>query len=859
MIEDKTVAVEQLAEVSSGQLADIVRDGRVLRMPCTSCVPNIEGACLGVHSNVSCGPAHWHRDGDAKGPARCSTVQVDDALGRMQVKHETYATGPRDMITMLGHASELDHEAPPPTHRSEIRFCPITFIVCTTVFLRHVHHRGRVWPDSWDACVVDDISQHNLILTLLGLISFIFPVGRFVSAVRSTMHGAANMNVTGILLFTFVSPGRYIEYLAKGNTSSLMKEDIVKGNRVEERIDTELVQRGDKLKGAGEMDEAMVTGESKPVSSPKALLSQAGGALCVRRRVAVGVWVALLTSGAADKLELTRLWHTSALSLATDFKTVSGRGISATVDSKHIVIGMPIVLWACTSWYWQSNAISGKSRQTMHEDEETRGCTVVVCSADGNLLPGLCEVSLTRTSPKGEEAVRLLCQHGLRLVMLTRATTRALRGPSGADVGVDTVLAGACRRWRRKDDVVAIVGDNINIESAHVVLMIKDDLLAGGGGHGDACAAVASWSNSADVTRLCGCSHPLVVASGHITSDANDECTRFATSPASTSRRSNPLQQPPLRHLLLCAFGIILARAMASSAPSACLRAEISTCFCQKAGSFGGVQPDLLLVTPPCSRALVLAAGYDGAKCLGPGRPLPCGLEVPVWWPAQSIRGNSGGVHQHLDGERVLTAHTLEQWNMTSVAIVLWSMRGWQPITQHHAGQCKLRVSHLDTRRQARAPVWPSFAVPAAYCVLSFNMGNTTAVAIHPASLELPITSRSIDCGSVAELQRALCMFPATVSTAVEDAEADTPPTSTSVSWLDCSTEQFIVDKVCEFARAFFNPSDDKPWQGSPGHCASPLTHTLVADVILLVCTFTSELELATSTADKQYNHQQRA
>ncbi|EGD82265.1 hypothetical protein PTSG_02935 [Salpingoeca rosetta] len=187
-------------------------------------------------------------------------------------------------------------------------------------------------------------------------------------------------------------------------------------------------------------------------------------------------------------------------------------------------------------------------------------------------------------------------------------------------------------------------------------------------------------------------------------------------------------------------------------------------------------------------------------------------------------------------------------------------------LTQHNAGQPKLRVSHLDTRRQARSPVWPSFAVPAA--LTQDTMPGAVALVTHhaEASLELPHRTCPIDLSSVAKLQQALCMFAATVSTAVEDAETHTPPpllsfaankarhapslraifSTTSVSWLDCSTEQFIVDKVCEFARAFFNPSDDKPWQGSP-------------DVILLVRTYTSELALATSTADKQYNHEQRA
>ncbi|EGD82160.1 hypothetical protein PTSG_11928 [Salpingoeca rosetta] len=224
---------------------------------------------------------------------------------------------------------------------------------------------------------------------------------------------------------------------------------------------------------------------------------------------------------------------------------------------------------------------------------------------------------------------------------------------------------------------------------------------------------------------------------------------------------------------------------------------------------------------------------------------------------------------------------------MTSVAIVLWSTRGWQ--LSHSTTPASASFESAASTRDAKQ-VLPCgrasrcrlrIVCSASTSFTQDTMPGAVALVTHHAEAvpELPITSRSIDLSSVAKLQRAVRMFPVTVSTAVQDAETDTPLSllsftaskarhasalraifsTTSVSWLDCSTEQFIVDKVCEFARAFFNPSDDKPWQGSPGHCASPLTHTLVADVILLVCTFTSELELATSTADKQYNHHQRA
>ncbi|EGD72089.1 hypothetical protein PTSG_00105 [Salpingoeca rosetta] len=170
-------------------------------------------------------------------------VHVDDALGRMEVKHETDATGP----TQHNHRAEgcwgTRHEgagARIATYKSEIRFCPITFIVCITVFVASITIVAACGRTPGDARMIDDMSQHNLILTLLGLISFISRSA--VSRLRAASHKDSDwwwwwrplLWRPAFSLFTFVSLGQYIEHLAKGSTSSLMKEGIVKGNRVEE-------------------------------------------------------------------------------------------------------------------------------------------------------------------------------------------------------------------------------------------------------------------------------------------------------------------------------------------------------------------------------------------------------------------------------------------------------------------------------------------------------------------------------------------------------------------------------------------------------------------------------------------------
>ncbi|EGD81989.1 hypothetical protein PTSG_02676 [Salpingoeca rosetta] len=413
----------------------------------------------------------------------------------------------------------------------------------------------------------------------------------------------------------------------------------------------------------------------------------------------------------------------------------------------HIVIGMPIVMLA----------IPRHQRQIAADDARRRGdtwlhgcCVLGRRQASAWITWGLADTC----KPQRRRERCACCARTACAWSCSRATRRVLRDLLETEVGIDDVFAAACRRWRRKDDVVAMVGDGIDIESAHVVLMIKDNLLAG-------CVFWPCTLSRATVrhiyynvhlgrvvqvvdTATRALPHRLVVASGHLSSDADNgvHAIRQITSvhvseiqsiaAAATSSPSPVL----LWHHFGEGDGFIGTISMSASGeqllllPEACVLAAYILTSSSSSSSSSLVS------------VFLVAGEYGGAKCLRSGQAL-------VVWPLG--RPPFGGQHDRLaatagvctssDGERVPTTHILEQWNMTCVVIVLWSMRGWQPITQHHAGQCKLRVSHLDTRRQARAPVWPSFAVPAA----------------------------------VAELQRALCMFPATVSTAVEDAETDTP------------------------------------------------------------------------------------
>ncbi|EGD82221.1 hypothetical protein PTSG_11940 [Salpingoeca rosetta] len=776
MIEDKTVAVEHLAEMSSGELADIVRDGRQREQEqavdgvstsstSSSSTPDKkESAPSDNHQDavadtlrkaitppqhsissprlwsaiVPCGPAHWHRAGEALQPSLPASARWADTKAHKEshtLKDTTYLS-----ISALKDAGARGGAGTrnTTTHRSEIRFWLVTFIVCA-VFLRRVHHRGRVWPDSWDARMIDGMSQRITSSSCCWAWSPSFPGRPFlVSAVQ-----AAYLYSLEVLIAAPAShEGSDWQHLqpAEGRYSQ--------GNRVEERIDIELVQRGDKLKGAGQMVEAMITGRINPrlvskgvivvwaapwyvvfeathVGSEDAQLSkapiqqrQAGGALCVKHRAAVGVWVALLTSGATDTLELTsdesgfqlavldktgtltvgsrtvtRLWRTSALSPATDFKTVSAWGISATVDSMPIVIGMPTV----------------------------------------------------------KRAVRLLHPHGLRLAMLTWATRRAWRGPLGAEVGIDNVLAAACRSWRQKGEVVMMVGDGINIESADVVLMIKDNLLDVFFWPHTCCMRPCSASTTTFIWVWCA-TPPTCADGGCCDAVHVSEIQSIAT--ATTSSPSSVV----LWHHFDEGDGFIGTISVSASREQHLLVPE--------AGSFGRVQPDLLLVAVPWRKVFGTWTS-------------------PAVWP---LCCPPFGEHARL---AALTQHNAGQYSFESAT---WTRDAKHVLLYGRALRCRLRnVCSASTRATPR---------PSQSALLAIK-----ARCLEPSSLSP--TSRSIDCGSVAELQRAVRMFPATVSTAVEDAETDTPLsllfTSTSVSWLDCNMVQCVVDKVCEAIRAFFN------------------------------------------------------
>eukprot|EP00043_Microstomoeca_roanoka_P012258 m.117956 g.117956 ORF g.117956 m.117956 type:complete len:1091 (-) comp15440_c1_seq2:314-3586(-) len=260
-------------------------------------------------------------------------ASADAVTATAQIEYDTFQTGPRDIIGALkdvGVDAVLDDsDRPDYTHQGAVRFWRNKCIVSVVFFA--VAMTIRMWPDSWDNHITSGVSERNLALLFLCGAAFYFAGEPFlVSGVKSLMHGGANMDVlitisavatyvyslvamivdavsssgkdddalffeTGVMLFTFVAFGRYIEHIAKGKTSAALSHllslqpsqarllHVGDNDEVmeEEMIETDLVQRGDHIKvlagekfpvdgrvlsGAGQADEAMITGESRPIT-----------------------------------------------------------------------------------------------------------------------------------------------------------------------------------------------------------------------------------------------------------------------------------------------------------------------------------------------------------------------------------------------------------------------------------------------------------------------------------------------------------------------------------------------------------------------------------------------------------------
>jgi Cu+-exporting ATPase len=142
-----------------------------------------------------------------------------------------------------------------------------------------------------------------------------------------------------------------------------------------------------------------------------------------------------------------------------DFLSVPGKGVTGTVDGRRVLLGTPALL--------AENGIATDSLMPRLEALRAEGQTVLLAAVDGHLA-GLLGVA-DPIRPSTPEAIRLLHEEGLRIIMLTgdsRTTAGAVAGKLGIDEVIAEVLPqdkrAVVKRLQDEGRVVAMAGDGIN-------------------------------------------------------------------------------------------------------------------------------------------------------------------------------------------------------------------------------------------------------------------------------------------------------------------------------------------------------------------------------------------------------------
>ena len=148
-----------------------------------------------------------------------------------------------------------------------------------------------------------------------------------------------------------------------------------------------------------------------------------------------------------------------SLAAVNDFESLTGRGVSGSVEGRRVVLGSPRLL--------QEQGIDADPVAGEAETLRTEGQTVMFVAIDGRLA-GLIGVS-DPIKASTAEAIRMLHEEGLRIVMVTgdnRTTANAVASRLGIDDVVAEVLPEAKRaivqRFKSEGRLVAMAGDGIN-------------------------------------------------------------------------------------------------------------------------------------------------------------------------------------------------------------------------------------------------------------------------------------------------------------------------------------------------------------------------------------------------------------
>ena len=155
--------------------------------------------------------------------------------------------------------------------------------------------------------------------------------------------------------------------------------------------------------------------------------------------------------------------HVASDAAVTDFENLPGRGISATVDGHHVLVGTPALV--------RADRGADSAAMTAFAASQAKGHTAVLVAVDGQLRGMIAVADAVKDTSAA--AIADLKELGLTPVLLT-GDARAVAEAAAAEVGIETVIAevlpadklAEIKRLQADGTQVAMVGDGVNDSAA---------------------------------------------------------------------------------------------------------------------------------------------------------------------------------------------------------------------------------------------------------------------------------------------------------------------------------------------------------------------------------------------------------